>query len=270
MPAENKTITQNNLQLSYTIEGKGIPLVLIHGFGEDKSIWDQQALFLKDHCKLIIPDLPGTGNSLCTSQPELLTVELMAESIRYLLDQEKINSCFVLGHSMGGYVTLAFAELYPGYLKGFGLVHSTGYADSAEKKKNRLKSIEVIGEYGGYAFFKNTIGNLFGERFKEEQPEAVGRLIEKSKTFSNKSLQYYCSAMMQRTDRSTVLKDTTVPVLYIAGTEDIAAPIEDVLAQAKLSSHIELHVLEGVGHMGMLEATDQVNGYILNFIEKNN
>lgn len=263
-----KTVSTNSVSLQYTITGKGFPVVLIHGFGEDSSVFSNQLSFLKDHCTLIIPDLAGTGNSVYTDIENTLSIESMAADIQALLAAEKIDSCIVLGHSMGGYITLAFAEAYPQYLKAFGLIHSSAYADNEEKKKNRSKSIEIIGEYGGYAFLKNTIPNLFGEDFKEEAPEIIAAQIEKSKSFSNKALQQYTHAMMMRPDRSEVLKNTSVPVLMISGTEDIAAPIDDVKAQSKLNDHIELDILEGVGHMGMLEAADQLNRILLHFIQQ--
>lgn len=254
--------------IQYSITGKGFPVVLIHGFGEDSSIWNSQVDFLKEHCRLLVPDLPGTGQSHNSSRE--LTIESMAADIKAMLDREKISQCLVFGHSMGGYITLAFAELHAGYLTGFGLVHSTAYADNEEKKKNRQRGIEVIGEYGGYAFLKNSIANLFGNRFKASHPEVIAALIEKSRLFSNRALQQYYQAMMLRPDRTAVLRNTTLPVLMIAGTEDIAAPIGDVSEQATLSDRIQLQVLDGVGHMGMLEATQPVNQYLLDFIQQHN
>lgn len=260
------TLTRNDSVMHYTVTGKGFPVVLIHGFGEDSSIWNKQVDFLKEHCLLLIPDLPGTGASL--NKGDALSMESMATDIKAMLDQENIHHCLVFGHSMGGYIALAFAELYNNYLAGFGLVHSTAYADNEEKKKNRQRGIEMIEQYGGYAFLKNSIANLFGNEFKTAAPEAVAALIEKSKQFSNRALQQYYQAMMLRPDRTNVLRTTTLPVLIIAGTEDIAAPIGDVMEQAALSDQIQLQILEGIGHMGMLEATSQLNQYLLDFIQQ--
>lgn len=258
---------QHKCNLHYNIYGDGVPVVLVHGFGEDGSIWDNQVNFLKDHCKVIVPDLQGTRSSPLIEDKSALTIDHMANDIKDLLDQENISQCILLGHSMGGYITLAFVEKYPNYLKGFGLIHSSAYADNEAKKTNRARGIEIIAEYGGYSFLKNTIPNLFGEVFKEAFSDAVDELIEKSKLFSNTSLQAYYHAMMVRPDRAIILKETVLPILMIAGTEDIAAPINDVLEQSKLPTLKYLHVLEGVGHMGMWEATKQVNEFMLNFIE---
>jgi pimeloyl-ACP methyl ester carboxylesterase len=266
MPLLQKIFSNKGAEIEYATIGKGTPVVLLHGFGEDHTIWEHQINFLQEHCKLIIPNLPGTGQSKHTDAARPLSIESMADNIKVLLDQENITTCIILGHSMGGYITLAFAEMYPAYLKGFGLIHSTAFADTADKKKNRQRAIEMIAEYGGYAFLKNTIPNLFGNSFKYTSIEIIDQLIEKSKAFNNNALQDYYRAMIARTDKTNVLANTNVPVLFIAGTEDTAAPIADTTEQSKLSSNIQFHILEGVGHMGMLESPNEVNQLMLNFI----
>ena len=123
-------------------------MVLLHGFGEYSSVWKYQTAFLKDHFRLVIPDIPGSGRS------ELLTgsqiyIDDYTEAVKAILDNEQISSCVLLGHSMGGYVSLAFAEKYPQYLLSFGLLHSSAFADADEKKQARLKSIKFIKASGG-------------------------------------------------------------------------------------------------------------------------
>ena len=227
-------MNQDKSTLQYNKYGQGFPVILLHGFGEDNTIWNNQVVVLKDQCQLIVPNLQGTGSSPLMQDKTQLSVEAMADDIKLLLDEENITQCILLGHSMGGYIALAFAEKFPHYLKGFGLIHSTAYADDEEKKKNRLKSIDIIEEYGGYSFLKNTIPNLFSVKFKFNNEESVEELIQKSKSFSNTSLQAYCQAMMTRPDRTSILKNATVPVLLIAGTEDIAAPLKDSTVVGKL------------------------------------
>ena len=120
--------------ITYKIYGQGIPVVLLHGFGEDSSIWERQVAFLQHHCMLIVPDLPGTGNSewegvngqlsivnnaspfTIHHSPFTASIEELAESVYHLLTAEKIDACYLLGHSMGGYMTLAFAGKYASML----------------------------------------------------------------------------------------------------------------------------------------------------------
>lgn len=283
--------------LQYRVYGEGVPVVLLHGFGEDSRIWNRQVDYLQQHCQLIVPDLPGTGdsqwekvngewsmsaglplevheeqhkNSPLTIDYSPLTpsIDSLADGIQYLLLQENIQSCYLLGHSMGGYITLAFAEHHPSLLLGFGLIHSTAFADSEEKKKNRLRGIELMGQYGGYHFLKTTIHNLFGEVFKKNHPEAIEKLIEQSAHLSTPSLQAYYYAMMNRPDRTHVLKSNPLPVLFVLGTEDVAAPMNDVLQQTHLPFISYIHILDGVGHMGMWESTERLNEILKAFIHQ--
>jgi pimeloyl-ACP methyl ester carboxylesterase len=249
----------------YRLEGKGKSVVLLHGFAEDGNIFNQQIDFLKDYCSLIVIDLPGSGQS--KFNPRLSTIEDYAECVHALLKDEQIQHCTMLGHSMGGYITLAFAEKYGAMLTSFGLMHSTAYPDSAEKKRIRLKAINTIEIYGADTFIKTTVPNLFAKKFKEEHPDQINTLIANAH-FAKEALQQYYSAMMNRPDKTNVLRGSKVPVLFIIGEEDTAIPLNDILRQTSLPQQSYIHVLENVGHMGMWEATEKVNEYLLEFINK--
>jgi pimeloyl-ACP methyl ester carboxylesterase len=256
-----------NTNISYRIEGEGEAILLIHGFGEDSTIWNNQVDHLKQKFMVIVPDIPGSGKStMLEGLSQAITLGDYAVCMQALLLHEKITECFVFGHSMGGYITLAFVELYPNFVKGFGLIHSSSYADNEEKKQNRQRGIEMMEEYGAGAFLKTTIPNLFGSKFKEEHPEVLQKLIDEAQQFSTPACQQYYTAMMNRPDRHLALKNSKVPVLFIAGTEDVAVPLNDVLEQSKLPAISYIHVLDGVGHMGMLEASEKTNTYLYNFI----
>ncbi len=260
-----KTFEYRGSPVEYRVEGEGRPVVLLHGFGEDGEIFGEQVEFLKQHAWVIVPDLPGSGGSGLFESADP-SIDELSEAVNALLESEGISSCIMLGHSMGGYITLAFAEKYPSKLLGFGFIHSTAFEDNADKKETRRKAIELMKKYGAYAFLKNTIPNLFSARFKDEYPEEVEALIEKGKEFKTEALVYYYTAMMNRPDRTKVLRIATVPVLFIAGTEDIAAPLQDLLQQVPLPNVSQVNILGGVGHMGMLEAPGEVNTYLLNFL----
>lgn len=275
-----KSFQYQNTTISYRIEGNGKPVVLLHGFGENSNIFNHQIEFLKEHCLLIVPDLPGSGKSDCfvprndvaqnpiSSIKHPVSIEDYAQIIHALLQYENISTYTMFGHSMGGYITLAFAELFTEMLDGFGLIHSTAFADSDEKKLARQKGIELIEQYGSYPFLKNTTPNLFGKKYKEEHPEKIDELIEAGKAFSKKALQQYYAAMMNRKDKTHVLKGSKNPVLFIIGTEDVAVPLNDILKQTILPECSYIHVLEGVGHMSMWEATSQLNKHLLAFIKR--
>ncbi len=236
---------------------------MIHGFGEDSRIWKHQINYLENDCRLFIPDLPGTGQSAIGNHE--LSMESMATMIKQLMDAEKIDECIMLGHSMGGYVTLAFAELFPERLTAFGLIHSTAYADSEDKKAARQKSIQFINEHGAAEFMKTTIPNLFSANFNQEQKELVNELIAQSNQFTAEALTAYYTAMINRPNRSHILQKTTVPVLFFIGEEDKAVNPADAMAQTALPAVCMAKLVPGIAHMGMLEATEQLNITIQEF-----
>ena len=255
-------------EIFYRTEGEGLAVVLLHGIPLDNNVWNEQINLLKDQCKLIVPDIPGSGQSTFEKhEAEAATIEYYASSMYALLQHENVNTCLMFGHSMGGYIMLAFAEKYSALLKGFGLIHSTAFADSEERKESRKKSIATMEEKGGYAFLKDFIPNLFGKKFKSEHPEKINELIEKGHKFSKQALQNYFRAMMKRPSRTHVLKNSKVPVLFVMGTEDVAAPVKDVLQQVHLPKIAHINILENCGHVSMWEATEELNSAILEFIK---
>jgi pimeloyl-ACP methyl ester carboxylesterase len=256
-----------NAEIFYKVTGTGQPVVLLHGFAEDSNIWQQQAQFLEPHCRLILPDLPGSGKSGILPKDNV-TIEDYAACISALLDAEGIDKCILLGHSMGGYITLAFAEMFAHKLQAFGLVNSSAFADDEEKKSVRKKGIKIMQEHDSYTFLKNTTPNSFSATFKKEHPESVSKLIEEGKNFSSEALIQYYTAMMQRPDRTAVLTKSNVPVLFIIGSEDVAAPLDDLLKQVHLPKISYIHIIQGVGHISMMEKADELNNYLLEFIRK--
>lgn len=262
-----KKLNYDGTSQFYKVFGTGEPVVvLLHGFAEDSNIWNLQVAFLRHYCRLLIPDLPGSGKSELL-QKENVTIEDYADCINALICNEKIDRCILLGHSMGGYITLAFAEKYPEKLQAFGFVHSSAFADSEDKKSVRQKGIKFIEEHGVYPFLKKATPNLFSDHYKKQHAEKVSGLIEQGKDFSKEALIQYYTAMMNRPDRSEVLQKSEVPVLFIIGSEDTAAPLHDLLKQVHLPKVSYIHIIEGVGHMSMWEETEQLNNYLLAFIQ---
>jgi pimeloyl-ACP methyl ester carboxylesterase len=256
-----------NIDVHYSIIGEGKSVVLIHGFGEDSSIWDEQVQFLKSHCQLITLDLPGSGKT-GIMKSETASIDDYAEVVHALCIELNLQDLILLGHSMGGYITLAFAEKYAEKIKGFGLIHSTAFADTEEKKQTRKKGIEFIQKNGAYSFLRTSTPNLFSATSKQRSPEIIDSLIEKGNEFTQQSLVQYYEAMIQRPDRTAVLSGSEKPVLFILGTEDPAAPITDMLKQVHLPQTAYIHILENVGHMSMLEAPELLNQYVLQFINE--
>ena len=282
--------------------------MLVHGFGEEGTVWSRQIEFLKGKFHLIVPDLPGSGQS---EMIEDMSVEGMAEVLHAIIHEEwppqtppkeglantqnqhnenssqEINSklsessknpqpvggaggaCTVIGHSMGGYITLALTEKYWNHLTAFGLVHSTAFADSEEKKSVRKKGIEFIKQHGAFEFLKTTTPNLFSPNSKLQMQDSIDAFISSLKGFSAEALIAYYYAMMNRPDRTEVLKHTNLPVLFIAGEYDNAVPISDVLKQCYLPEKSYFHTLINSGHMGMMEEMEKTNLLLEKFLSGN-
>jgi pimeloyl-ACP methyl ester carboxylesterase len=261
MPFEKKFHFQKR-KIFYRITGEGPAVVLLHGVPLDGDLWKHQFNALHNF-KLIIPDLPGSGKS---EEIDDMSLEGMSEVIKAILAEEEISVACLVGHSMGGYISLAFAEKYSEHLCGFGLFHSTAYADSEEKKAGRLKTIETIKNKGAFEFAKNSIPNLFSDRQKEKSRFAIEELVKKANNFSAEILVIYQELMRQRPDRTSVLKKLKVPVLFVAGKDDTAAPLKDVLEQCHLPEKSYFHTLTGSGHMGMIEESEKSNFILENYL----
>ena len=260
---QTKTITYQSSKIFYRIAGTGKPVVLLHGFGEDGEIWNNQIEFLKSHYQLIIPDLPGSGKSELIAD---MSIEGMAETIKKILKVElpETEEICLIGHSMGGYITLAFAEKYPSLLNSFGLVHSSAFADGEEKKAARLKSIGFIKTNGAYEFLKTVIPGLF---LNPEGYKPCTSLIEAGKNFTADALIQYYHAMINRPDRTAVLKIFSKPILFIIGQHDKAIPFDQSMQQCYLPNQSHIHILRNSAHMGMWEETQKTNLILHNFLQ---
>lgn len=264
---EEKIISWQHKSIFYRIGGNGKTVVLLHGFGEEGNVWKQQEAVLKKNFRVIIPDIPGSGSS---DLIEDAGIDVYAAAVKNILDAEKLlqHKVSMIGHSMGGYIALAFAEKYPEYLNSIGLFHSTAYADSSEKIEVRKKAIEFIADKGAYAFLKTSIPGLFADAFTQTNMNAIEALIEKGKGFTAAALIQYYTAMLQRLDRTGVLKNFNRPVLFIAGAFDKAVPLQHTLEQCSMPAISEIHILKNSTHMGMWEEKAKANAALLNFLSE--
>jgi pimeloyl-ACP methyl ester carboxylesterase len=281
----DKEITYNNHSVFYRVVGSGKPVMLIHGFGEDGSVWENQApsnspadrregkasaqnhtianLLLNKGYQFIIPDLPGSGKSEMIDD---MSIEGMAEVIHSIIHEEDIDTCAVIGHSMGGYITLALVEKYYNHISAFGLFHSTAFADSEEKKAVRRKGIEFINEHDAFEFLKTATPNLYAPDTKLHNPQLVENQISSLSYFTSEALVAYYNAMIQRPDRTSVLKTSKIPILFIMGKHDNAVPLQDGLKQCHLAENSYIHILRNSGHMGMQEESVAANRMIEKFL----
>jgi pimeloyl-ACP methyl ester carboxylesterase len=259
-----KTFNNGGQEGTYWAEGEGKAVILIHGYGEDQSVWEHQTAFLRVHYRVLVPDLPGTGKSAITHP---LSMDSMGEFIYGMMTAEGISQATVIGHSMGGYVALAFAEKYPHLLEGLGLFSSTAMPDSEEKKEARRKSIRMLNQYGAEQFLRQLLPNMFSASFRINQGARVDNFIQQAIKIPEETLIAYYEAMMERPDRTAVLKEIKVPVLFFIGKEDQAVPLDNIMPQVTMPAIASIHIIDQVGHTGHLEVYEESNLILYQFVE---
>lgn len=253
----------NSVSVAFSMKGTGFPIVWLHGFGEDSRIWNEYIAPF-DQFQHILIDLPGLGDS------EILvgsSVEQFAELVYTILQKLKIKSCYLVGHSMGGYVSLAFAKKYPDFLRGLALFHSQPFSDTKEKKLNRLKNIDFVKRNGTAPYVKQLIPVLFSDRYKKENPSIIRQLIERASDYPADGIMQCLQLMHDRPDNTTVLSNCDFPVCFIVGTKDKAVPTENSLNQLYLPAKADIHILEGISHMGMFESTPETQKILQSFFK---
>ena len=235
-------------------------LVLLHGHGMDDTIWDHVDANLNEYFTIVRPNI-----SLFTF---CQTVEQYAEELHRFLTNATITKCTLIGHSMGGYISLAFAEKYPEMLEGFGLFHSTAFADDETKKHQRNQTIEMLRNYGTETFVKNTGPNLFGDRFKELFPERIKAHVARFGKLPAEALIAGITAMRNRPDRTAVLKSFKFPVLLILGMQDKVLNFENTIELVEYPDQMYPFILAEAGHMGMVERPDAASRMISWYMSK--
>lgn len=257
---EHSIIWQGN-KVSYQKTGTGPAILLIHGFGEDHTVWQKQVKALKGYT-FLLPDLPGTGTSELKNKD--VSIEGLSGIIPLILEKEQLETINLGGHSMGGYICMAYAKSNPGKLSSLSLFHSSAYADDEEKKSSRKKSIEFITVNGAEPFLKTMIPGLFLNA--EKSKEDIKTLLLKNSNTAETLIAYYRS-MMTRPDNSAVLSILNCPVLFVIGENDKAVPFPLSLKQCHLPFISYVTILREAAHMGMLEETAKVNETLAKFLQ---
>jgi pimeloyl-ACP methyl ester carboxylesterase len=240
-------------------------LVFLHGFCESKELWSDLISKLPEKFNCIALDLPGYGENLAPVVD--FSMEAMAEAVHSELKQRKINKCILVGHSLGGYVSLAFAEKYPKMLQGLCLFHSSALADTEEKKEARNKTIEFVKKHGVDLFMQSFVAPLFALENREKCKKDIEKLIKIGQATPEESIVKTLRAMRDRKKRLKVLKEATFPVLFIAGKEDVAVPLEATLEQCHLPNNSTTVFLGETGHMGMFEKPYETRKAVEKFAE---
>lgn len=240
-------------KIHYTDTGKGRVVVLLHGFLGSHEVWSEFTIRLRRTKKfrVITIDLPGHGET--PSIGYYHSMELLAQSVKAVLDKVGVRRYVIAGHSMGGYTALAFAELYPENVSGLCLFNSTSYADSEEKKKEREKVIRLVKKE-----HKHYVAEVVTSLFAPENVSKLSNEVEKVKRIAEKvskqSIINSLEGMKERKSRDLILKFAEFPVLFIIGKKDGVINYETMYPQMALCKYPSILMLDNSGHMGFYEA----------------
>ena len=258
-----KTIFYKNTPISYTDEGKGTVVILLHGFLENKKMWDAFVPEFSKKYRVITIDLLGHGNT--ESLGYVHSMEENADVVHAVLSELRLRKAILVGHSMGGYVALAFAELYPEAVKGLVLLNSTSRADSDERKVNRDRAIKAVKQ--NYSnFIRLAIANLFSENNRERLAKEIEEVkIEALKT-PLQGIVASLEGMKIRQDREVLLHFSPYPILMILGKKDPVLNYEESLEQIE-GSKVELLSFPD-GHMSTIENQEELKVILNSFFKK--
>lgn len=250
--------------INYVSIGRGKPLILIHGFCESKEMWITFSKELAKAHTVYCIDLPGFGESLL--HQDSITLEEVAVMLHDWMKENRICRPTVIGHSLGGYVTLALAELMGNELAAIGLFHSSAFPDDADKKKTRNKTITFIKKHGVDKFLDSIVPPLFSEQHRITHTSTIEELTALGKKSSKKGVLAYLAAMRDRKDRMEVWKNFNGKKLLIAGILDGAVKIEVSRMHKPFTG--DYFELQDVGHMGMFEAEKASLMILKDFLKK--
>jgi pimeloyl-ACP methyl ester carboxylesterase len=248
----------------YTDAGSGLPVVFIHGYCETHHIWDEYSRKLSKSHRVITIDLPGFGKTPLPAHQ--FTLEDIAASIHELLTILGAGHHVMIGHSLGGYITLAYVKKYSEEIRGFGLFHSSALADSPDKKETRTKLIDFISENGVPPFIQNFIPSLFYEKRRQDLDPVITRLVDEAKDIPAGSIREYARAMRDREDNTALLRKFTRPVMMIIGENDGSVPFSLSIEQSRMLQRPYVLTLKETGHMGMYERSAETLHFVQNFL----
>lgn len=248
-----KTFFYKNTSIQYTDTGKGKAIVFLHGFLEDMHLWDDTIADFSSKYRVITLDLLGHGASDCIGYVH--SMEDQADMLHALLSYLKLRKVVLIGHSMGGYISLAFAELYPDNVKALIMVNSTSRADSKERKENRNRAIEMV-KKNKDLFIRMAIQNLFDSDTLNNQSERIENFTQRALKTSTQGVIAASEGMKERKDREVLLHFSPYPKWLIAGEKDSILPIKTVEEE---TFENETHFISiPCGHVAPIECPERL------------
>lgn len=242
------------IKVAYTDTGKGRVIVLLHGFLGSHEIWSEFSKKLSRRFRVIAIDLPGHGKT--PSIGYYHSMELLAQSVKAVLDSIGVRRYVLAGHSMGGYAVLAFAELYPENVSGLCLFNSTSYADTEEKKKDRGRVIRLVKKEHKH-YVSEVVISLFAPDNIPKLHDEVRKVKRIAAEVSKQSIINSLEGMKERKSRDMILKFAEYPILFVVGKKDSVINYETMYPQMGLCKYPSVIMVEEGGHMCFYEAAKE-------------
>jgi pimeloyl-ACP methyl ester carboxylesterase len=238
-------------RIHFMDKGKGEPIVLLHGYLESSEVWNGFSEKLSSEFRIISVDLPGHG--LSDVYGEVHSMEFMADAIKELIVHLGISKVFLTGHSLGGYVTLAFLESFPQLLKGYCLFHSQPLADTPEALEKRKREIDIVKSGKKNLMYPDNVIRMFSPSNLEKFADALLKSKDIASRIPGEGIIAVLNGMMIRPSRLSFMEEGKVPCLWILGTMDNYIPCEMIQSKVKLPVNAEVVVLKNSGHLGFIE-----------------
>jgi pimeloyl-ACP methyl ester carboxylesterase len=255
-------------KIHFTDSGRGNVIVLLHGYLESSEVWNGFEKKLASEFRVISVDFPGHG--LSDVYGDTQTMEFMAGIIKELLDSLKIKRAFLAGHSLGGYVILAFLELYADYLTGYCLFHSHPFPDSTETLDKREREIKIVRSGKKELMYPENVMKMFAPSNLEKHSEALQRSKDIASQIPGEGIIAVLKGMMTRPSRLSIMEEGRVPCLWILGLMDSYIPYDIIQTKVSLPANAKVIVLKNSGHLGFIEEEDLSVKIVIEFVEKLN
>jgi 3-oxoadipate enol-lactonase len=254
----------NDIQMAYTNTGIGRPVVLIHGYPFNRTLWTEQVTALSNSYRVIAPDLRGFGESDSSDGPA--TMNRMAHDVAELLDHLEVSRAVIGGLSMGGYVALAFYKQFPSRVRSLVLADTRAQADTEEAKQTRVQQAEKALSEGMAGIADAMLPKLLTPETVSKRPEIVKRVRDMMLKTKPEGAAAALLGMAEREDQTPLLSKISVPALIIVGAEDAITPVADSEKMHQAIAGSRLVVLENAGHVSNLEQTEKFNEALMGFV----
>jgi pimeloyl-ACP methyl ester carboxylesterase len=255
----------DDFKLDCTVAGRGQPVVLLHGFPLDRTMWEAQGEALAPRFRVIAPDLRGFGKSKAPPGP--VSMEQLADDVAALLDRLKIRKAAIVGLSMGGYVAFAFARKHAARATAFAFCDTKAAADTPEARKGRAEMMALVADQGTAPIAERMIPRLLAPETLRQRPEVADRLRRMILRAPVEGVRGALQGMADRPDSTPVLSTLAVPTLFIVGAHDALSPPDEAGGMCARVPNGRLAVIPDAGHMAPMENAEAVNAALADFLD---